>query len=190
MNTINSNILIYVILAIIIILIVISIVKKTVKLLVFLIMLFFIFFAYNVFIKGVSPMEEVKGYISDVKYGKDIADYSNKVKVSVDNIEKVISSKDEEKNTLDVLKTENTNLNKYYGEIKSLEHREKLNSFHDKYCLYVKSIIDGTVVINKAYSLTGEKNYQLAEEAIKKIKLNIGDLSKVKEVLSTSIKKD
>jgi hypothetical protein len=187
MNAINSNMLIYIILAIIVILIIFSIIKKTMKFLIFLIMLFFLFFAYNVFIKGASPVEEVKGYISDVKYGKDIAEYSNKIKLSVDNMEKAISAKDK---TLNVLKMENANLNKYYGEVKSLKHREKLNSFHDKYCSYVKNIVDSTTVISKVGSLTGEKNYQMAEETIKKIKLNVGNLSKVKELISTSTKKD
>ncbi len=187
MSTINSNMLIYIILAIVVILIIASIVKKAIKLLIFLIMVFFLFFAYNVFIKGASPLEEAKGYISDVKYGKDIAEYSNKIKLSVDNIEKAISTKDK---GLETLKTENSNLNKYYGEVKKLEHREKLNSFHDKYCSYVKNIVDSTAVISKLGTLTGEKNYQTAQETIKKIKLTIGDLSKVKELVSASIKKD
>lgn len=187
MSATNSNMIIYIILAIVVILIITSIVKKAMKLLVFLIMIFFLFFAYTVFIKGASPIEEAKGYISDAKYGKDIAEYSNKIKLSVDNIEKAILTKDK---ALDVLKTENTNLNKYYGEVKSLEHREKFNSFHDKYCLSVKSIVDSTAMISKVGNLTGEKNYQMAQETIKKMKLNIGDLSKIKELLSTSIKKD
>lgn len=188
MNIINSNVLIYIILAITVILIIISIVKKAVKLLIFLIMLFILFFAYNVFIKGASPVEEAKGYISDVKYGTDIAEYSNKIKLSVDNIDKAVSVKD--KDTLDILKKENSNLNKYYVEVKSLEHREKFNSFHDKYCLYVKNIVYSTDVICKVGSLTGEKNYQTAKETIKKIKLNITDLSKIKELINITTKKD
>jgi len=190
MNIINSNMLIYIALAIIVILIIVSLVKKTVKFLIFLIMIFLLFFAYNVFIKGASPVEEAKGYISDVKYGKDIAEYSNKIKLSVDNIEKAISATDKGQNTMDVLKVENLNLNKYYGEVKNLKHREKLNSFHDKYCSYVKNIVDSTAVICKVGSLTGDKNYQIAQETIKKIKLNVGDLSKIKELINTSTKKD
>lgn len=190
MNIINSNMLIYLILAIIVILIIVSIIKKAIKLLIFLVMIFFLFFAYNVFIKGASPVEEVKGYISDVKYGKDIAEYTNKIKLSVDNIEKAISTKDKEKNTLDVLKTENLNLNKYYSEIKGLTHRERLNSFHNNYCSYVKNIVDSTALISKVGNLTGEKNYKIVQEGVKKIKLNIGNLSKVKDLISTSIKKD
>jgi hypothetical protein len=190
MDTINSNMLIYIILAIVIILIIMSVVKRAVKLLIFLVTLFLLFFAYNVFIKGASPVEEAKGYISDVKYSKDIVGYSNKIKLSVDNIEKAVLTKDKEKNTLEVLKTENLNLNKYYGEVKSLKHREKLNVFHDKYCSYVKNIVNSTAVICKVGSLTEEKNYKLAEESIKKIKLDTGDLSKVKELINTSIKKD
>ena len=170
MNAINSNMLIYIILAIVVILIIISIIKKAVKLVIFLLMIFILFFAYNVFIKGASPVEETKGYISDVKYGKDIVSYSNKIKVSVDNIEKAISSKDTGKNTMDLIKLETSNLNKFYGEVKSLEHREKFNSFHDKYCLYVKGIVDSTVTITKLGSLTEGKNYQIAEDIVKKIK--------------------
>jgi hypothetical protein len=196
MNTINSNILIYIVLAIIVIFIIISIVKKAVKLLIFLIMVFFLFFAYNVFIKGASPVEETKGYISDVKYGTDIVAYSNKIKLSIDNIDKAISSKDKGQSTLDLLKIESSNLNKIYVEVKSLEHREKFNSFHDKYCLYVKGMVGSTDGIIKLGGLTEEKNYQMAEETVKRIKFNFEelskttDLSKIKELISTSTKKD
>ena len=196
MNTIDSSMLIYIILAIIVILIGISIVKKAVKLLIFLMMIFFLFFAYNVFIKGASPVEEAKGYISDVKYAKNIAQYSNKIKLSVDNIEKIISSKNYDENAVELLKTESSNLSKLYDEIKSLEHREKFNSFHDKYCSYVKNIVDSTTVIAKLGNISSGKNYQAVEEAIKKLKVNFEELSKiksiskVKELINTSIKKD
>lgn len=196
MNTINSNTLIYIGLAIIGILIIISIIKKAVKLLIFLIMVFFLFFAYNVFVKGESPVEETKGYISDVKYATDIASYSNKIKLSVDNIEKSISAKDKGKSTLDLIKTESENLNKLYGQVGNLEHREKFNSFHDKYCSYVKGIVDSTDTIVKLGSLTEGKNYKIAEETVKKIKLSFEelsktiDLSKIKELINTSTKKD
>ena len=196
MDTINSNMLIYIVLAIIVIFIIISIVKKAVKLLIFLIMLFFLFFAYNVFIKDASPVEETKGYISDVKYATDIAAHSNKIKLSIDNIEKVISEKDKGQSTLDLLKVESSNLNKIYVEVKNLEHREKFNSFHDKYCLYVKGIVDSTDGIIKLGSLTEGKNYQVAEDTVKKIKFNFEelsktiDLSKIKELINTSTKKD
>lgn len=196
MDTINSNMLIYIVLAIIGIFIIISIVKKAVKLLIFLIMVFFLFFAYNVFIKDASPVEETKGYISDVKYAKDISAYSNKIKLSIDNIEKAISAKDKGQSTIELLKVESSNLNKLYVEVKSLEHREKFNSFHDKYCLYIKGIVDSTDGIIKLGSLTEGRNYQVAEDTVKKIKFNFEelsktiDLSKIKEVISTSIKKD
>ena len=196
MDIVDSNMLIYIVLAILVILIGISIVKKAIKVLIFLMMIFILFFAYNVFVKGASPVEEVKGYISDVKYGKNIAQYSNKIKVSVDNIEKVISAKNYDKNTLELLKTESSNLNNLYNEVKSLEHREKFNSFHEKYCSYVKNIVDSTTVIAKLGNISSGKNYQTVEEAIKKLKVNfeelskIKNISKVKELINASIKKD
>ena len=196
MDIVDSNMLIYIVLAILVILIGISIVKKAIKVLIFLMMIFILFFAYNVFVKGASPIEEAKGYISDVKYGKNIAQYSNKIKVSVDNIEKVISAKNYDKNTLELLKTESSNLNNLYGEVKSLEHREKFNSFHEKYCSYVKNIVDSTAVITKLGSISSEENYEKLEEAIKKVKVNLEELSKikniskVKELISASTKED
>lgn len=196
MDTINSNMLIYIGLAIIVIFIIISIVKKAVKVLIFLIMVLLLFFAYNVFIKGASPVEETKGYISDVKYAKDIAEYSSKINISVNNIEKAISSKENGQSTLDLLKAESSNLNKLYVEVKNLEHREKFNSFHDKYCLYVKGIVGSNDGIIKLGSLTEEKNYKVAEDAVKKIRLNFEELSKtidlsnLKEVIIKSTKKD
>ena len=159
-------------------------------------MIFILFFAYNVFVKGASPVEEAKGYISDVEYGKNIAQYSNKIKVSVDNIEKVISAKNYDKNTIELLKTESSNLNNLYDEVKSLEHREKLNSFHEKYCSYVKNIVDSTTVITKLGNIGSEETYEKLEETIRKIKISfeelwkIKNISKVKELISASIKKD
>ena len=196
MDKINSNMLIYIVLAIIVIFIIISIVKKAIKLLIFLIMVFFLFFAYSVFVKGVSPIEEAKGYISDVNYGKDIATYSNKIKLSVDNLEKAITAKDKGNSTLNSIKVESSNLNKLYSEVKKLEHREKFNSFHDKYCLYVKGIVDSTNSIVRLGSLTQDKNYKMAEDIVKKIKLSFEelsksiDLSKIEELISASTKKE
>ena len=196
MDVLNSGMLIYIVLAIIVLFIIISIVKKAVKLLIFLIMVFLLFFAYNVFVKGQSPVEETKGYISDVKYGKDIATYSNKIKLSVDNIEKAISAKDKGISTLDLIKVESANLNMLYGQVKNLEHREKFNSFHNKYLLYVKGIVDSTDSIVKLGGLTQDKNYKMAEDIVKKIKLsyedllNSIDLSKIEELINASTKEE
>ena len=196
MDVLNSDMLIYIVLALIVIFIIISIVKKAVKLLIFLIMVFLLFFAYNVFVKGESPVEETKGYISDAKYGKDIATYSNKIKLSVDNIDKAISAKDKGISTLDLIKVESANLNMFYGQVKNLEHREKFNSFHNKYCLYVKGIVNSTDSIVKLGSLTQDKNYKMAEDIVKKLKLsyedlsNSIDLSKIEELINASTKKD
>lgn len=196
MDTINSDMLIYIVLAIIVVFIIISIIKKAVKLVIFLIIVFLLFFAYNVFVKGQSPIEETKGYISDVKYGTDIATYSNKIKLSVDNIEKAISAKDKGNSTLDLIKVENANLNRFYGQVKNLEHREKFNSFHDKYCLYLKGIVDSTDSIVKLGSLTQDKNYKMAEDIVKRIKVSFEelsksiDLSKIEELINSSTKKD
>ena len=196
MDILNSDMLIYIVLAIIAIFIIISIIKKAVKLVIFLIMVFFLFFAYNVFVKGQSPVEETKGYISDVKYGKDIATYSNKIKLSVDIIEKAVSAKDKGNSTLDLIKAESVNLNRFYGQVKNLEHREKFNSFHDKYCLYVKGIVDSTDSIVKLGSLTQDKNYKVAEDIARKIKLSFEeisksiDLSKIEELINPTTKKE
>ena len=196
MDVLNSDMLIYIVLALIVIFIIISIVKKAVKLLIFLIMVFLLFFAYNVFVKGESPVEETKGYISDAKYGKDIATYSNKIKLSVDNIDKAISAKDKGISTLDLIKVESANLNMFYGQVKNLEHREKFNSFHNKYCLYVKGIVNSTDSIVRLGSLTQDKNYKMAEDIVKKLKLsyedlsNSIDLSKIEELINASTKKD
>ena len=196
MDVLNSDMLIYIVLALIVIFIIISIVKKAVKLLIFLIMVFLLFFAYNVFVKGESPVEETKGYISDAKYGKDIATYSNKIKLSVDNIDKAISAKDKGISTLDLIKVESANLNMFYGQVKNLEHREKFNSFHNKYCLFVKGIVNSTDSIVRLGSLTQDKNYKMAEDIVKKLKLsyedlsNSIDLSKIEELINASTKKD
>lgn len=137
----NSNLLIYILIAIFAIFIVISIIKKAIKLILFLILLLLAFSAYNILVKGNSPLQEYNNVKLDMAYGKSVTEYTIKIKNSVDNFKKAAENEKADKNVITV---ENKNLHKYKIEVENLKHTEKLNGFHSKYCGLLNSIILGT----------------------------------------------
>lgn len=158
MNTINTSYLGIGIIAVLIILIFIFIIKKAIKLIILLIIIILGVSAYNVLVKKVQPIELITGYKTNIIYVKDITDYSIKIKSSVDNIKKAVESKSLEANSINILKVENENLNKYLTEVKALKHTERLDSFHNSYCGYLKSIVDtsdSTIKLASSKNLSG-----------------------------------
>jgi hypothetical protein len=176
MNIINSSYLGIGIIAIFIILMVIFIIKKAVKLLILFIIIILGISAYNIFVKKVPPMDLINGYKTNIAYGKDIADYSIKVKTSVDNIKKAVESKSLEGNSINVLKTENQNLNRYLTEVKLLKHTERINSFHNSYCEYLKSIVNTS---DNAIKFANNKNVTGLNSLLNQINLGLDQLIKL-----------
>lgn len=123
------------------ILLVLSIVKKAVKLLIAILIIFIIFSAYNIVVKGVSPIDELNGYKTNIAYSISIGSYTGKVQKSVSNLKLVLDSQNADEITKARIKTENDNLHKYQAEILVLKHTEKLNLFHKQYCAYVGTIV-------------------------------------------------
>lgn len=179
MNLINSGMLIYIILAILIVVLIISIIKKAVKLVIFLILLLLGISAYNIVVKGSTPMEEFRGYKTNIKYTKDVAEYSVKTKNSVNNIKKAMESKTIDDATINIILTENENIHKYEAEVKVLEHTKRLDGIHNKYCEYLRSIADSSQgAANLAKSSKG-KNISILQVWVDKLSSNINEMLKI-----------
>ncbi|MFD3157805.1 hypothetical protein ACFIJ5_13195 [Haloimpatiens sp. FM7330] len=173
----NSNYLFYIIAAFIVLFIILAIVKKAVKLVIFLIILLMGVSAYNIFIKGVSPKQELNSYKIDIQYGREIKDYTVKIKTSVDNIKKVLESEKIDAENIKVIKNENSNLHEYEKQIASLKYSSKLKFFHREYCKYLKKIVNGSDTTLEVANGSQNKNIKLAKEVIDNLTLSIDNLT-------------
>jgi ABC-type multidrug transport system fused ATPase/permease subunit len=166
-------------LVLLVIIIVVSLFKKAVKLAISIIVIIVVFSLVRVFVYGVSPVEEFNAYKTNITYGKDIAQYTGKIKTSTDAVKDIIESKKYDEASIKKLKEENDKLKQYQSEVQVLEHTEKLNFFHDRYCGYVNTIVvatDTTAKVAKA----GDKTIQGADELLNKLKSGITELSSLK----------
>ncbi|MCY6369161.1 hypothetical protein [Clostridium ganghwense] len=177
MEGINSTFLLYAVLAILAVMIVVSIIKKAFKLVAFLVAILVAVSAYNIFVKGVSPQEELTSYSIDVKYGENIKDYSIKIKASVDNLTQAI--KEINTDTLNTIKRENKLLHKYEKEVQALKHSEKLNLFHDKYCDYLKGVVSSSDTAIEVANISENKNVKVLADTVKKINSTFSELTKI-----------
>lgn len=176
MDSMGFNYIAYAVIAILIVLIIVSAIKKAIKLVIFLIIVVLAFSAYNVIVRGVSPMEELSGYSTNIEYGKAIANYTVKIKASVDNTKKAVNSKPVD---LETIKTEDNNLHQYQSDVQNLKHTEKLDSFHSTYCGYLETIIGSTDGIVKVVT-TGEKGMNTVDTIIQKLNSSIDELGSLK----------
>jgi ABC-type multidrug transport system fused ATPase/permease subunit len=175
----DNNLLIYGGIALLAIIVVVSLIKKAFKLILFIASILVLISLYNIFVKGVSPMEEFGAYKTNIQYGKDIAEYTGKIKTSTDKIKIIIEKNKLDETSLNTLKTENANLLMYQKEVKELKHSQKLNVFHDKYCDYLNTIVSTTENAAKLAS-AGNKTLKGAEDMISKLKTGIDNLSDLK----------
>lgn len=166
-------------LAVLVVIIVVSLIKRAVKLAISIVAIIVIVSLVRIFVYGVSPVEEFNAYKTNIKYGKDIAQYTGKIKVSTDAIKNIIESKKYDEESVKRLKEESDKLKQYQSEVQALEHTEKLNVFHDSYCGYVNTIVattDTTAKIARA----GDKTIQGADELVNKLKTGLSELSSLK----------
>ncbi|MCY6485118.1 hypothetical protein OW763_12295 [Clostridium aestuarii] len=175
----SSTYLIYGVIALIAIFLIVSIVKKLFKLIIFLLVILLGVSLYNVFVKGVSPLEEIKSYKTDIQYGKNIKDYSSKIKTSLDNLKKVVDEKKFDENAFSTIKTENENLHKYKTEAEVLKHSDKLNFFHDKYCGYLNSIVNTADTALELGKLKDNSMITALENIVEKISSTFKELNKL-----------
>lgn len=179
MGNISPNYLFYGIIAILAILIITAIIKGAFKLLLLLIIVVLGISFYNIFVKGVSPSEEVKSYSTDFKYASAIKDYSSKVKASVNNI-KAATEGTIEKEDMDTILKESENLRKYREEVQGLQHSSKLNFFHNKYLDYLNTIVLTTDGVTKISKLGENKNLVELNNMLKKLSTSLNGLSELK----------
>lgn len=158
------------------IIIVVSVIKKAVKLAITIIAIIVIFSLVRIFVYGVSPMEEINAYKTNIKYGKDIAQYTVKIKSSTDSIKAILESKKFDDASIKSLNEENKKLLQYQKEIQALEHTKKLELFHENYCNYLNTIVAATDATAKIAKV-GDKTVQGAEETINKLKLGLDKLT-------------
>jgi preprotein translocase subunit SecF len=175
----ESGLLVYGGLILLAIIIVVSLIKKAFKLILFIASIVVLISIYNIFVKGVSPLDELNAYKTDIQYGKDIAEHTVKIKASTDKIKEIIESKKLDEASLNTLKAEDAKLLQYQKEVKELKHSSKLNTFHDSYCGYLNTIVSATDATAKLTS-TGNKTFQGAEDMLSKLKLGIDNLSALK----------
>jgi len=182
----NANYLFYAFILLMVILIIVSIIKKVFKLLIFVAVLIIAYSSYNIFVKGVSPIDELNGYKKDITYSKNIADYTGKIKTSTTNIKNVVASGKIDANAKKIINTENTNLHNYQKEVMALKHTDRLKVFHDKYCSFLNDIVASTDGAAKVANSSEGKNISAISGMIDKISssidglanLNIDDLKK------------
>lgn len=115
---------------------VVCIIKKVTKAIIFTLVIIFIFSFVKAINSGQSPMDVFNSSKNDVTYTKEIYNYSQKIKKSVDNTIAAVENK-----SLPQIKEENKNLHNYLDKVSKLPHGVELNSFHDNYCSYLQNIV-------------------------------------------------
>lgn len=150
---------------IVIIFIVISFIKKVAKIVIYALIGLLVFFVINAVTSNKSPEAVFNSTKNDAVYTKEIYNYTGKIKTSVDNTMKGIEDR-----ALPQLKEENKNLHKYLDEVTKLPHGKELDSFHQKYCNYLKNIVvtSDTAVKSGDFINGTTKNTEEAKDKISK----------------------
>lgn len=141
--------LILIFVAIIAISIVICIIKKVTKAIIFTLVILFIFSFVKAINAGQSPMDVFKSSKNDVTYTKEVYNYSQKIKKSVDTTMNAVENK-----SLPQIKEENKNLHIYLDKVSNLPHGAELDSFHNKYCSYLQNIVATSDTMVKSADLS------------------------------------
>ncbi len=150
--------LIFVIASIVAVAIVVCIIKKVAKLIVFILLAVFAFFIIRGVTSGQSPSTIVNSTKNDVTYTREIYNYTNKIKKSVENTQNAIENK-----SLPKLKEENQKLHTYLQEVTKLPYEIELKSFHNKYCSYLNNIVISSDAALKVESFTEVGSKKLKE---------------------------
>jgi hypothetical protein len=176
----DKQILIYLGIALLVVIIIISLIKKAIKLVLFIAIILIVVSLVDVFVYGVSPVEQLNAYKTNIKYGSDITKYTGKIKSSVDTINSLLVSKNFDSNSIKKLNDEDANLYNYLKEVKSLNHTQILNSFHNQFISYLNTIISTTDTAVKTTNISG-KAIQGAENIVNKLKTQLNNISSLKK---------
>lgn len=141
----TQNELMFGIIFIVAIFIIIGFIKRITKLVIYSLVGLLAFFVINTVISNKSPEAIFSSTKSDAVYTKEIYNYTGKIKESVDNTMSGIENKN-----LAELKEENIKLHNYLDAVSKLVHGKELDSFHQKYCDYLKNIVSTSDVTVKS----------------------------------------
>lgn len=153
---------------------IVCIIKKVAKAIIFALVIMFIFSFVKAINSGQSPMDIFNSSKNDVTYTKEIYNYSQKIKKSVDTTMTAVQNK-----SLPQIKEENKNLHTYLDMVSKLPHGVELNTFHDNYCSYLKNIVATSDAVVKGADVSNGviKN---TEEAKSNFNKYLGELLKIK----------
>lgn len=176
----DMQMLIYIGIAIVAIVIIISLIKGAIKLALFIAVILIVISLIDVFIYGVSPVDQLNAYKTNIKYSSDIAAYTGKIKSSVDSINSLLTSKELASTSIKKLNEEDAKLHNYLNQVKLLNHTQVLNSFHNQFMSYLNTIISTTDNAVKTTNISG-KAIQGAEDIINKLKTQINNITSLKK---------
>ncbi len=165
--------------ALALILIVVCLIKKAFKFILFVILVFVAIALVDILVYGVSPIDEVNAFVTNIKYGKTVATMTGDIKNSVGNITKVLSDDKLDAKDIESLKAENEKLHQYRDQFSKLEHGHKLDGFHKSYLGYLDTIISITDGAVKEAS-DGKTIITDASDKLNKIKEAINNLTSLK----------
>lgn len=160
--------------AIIAVSLVVCIIKKVTKAIIFTLLIMFIFSFVKAINSGQSPMDVFNSSKNDLTYTKEIYNYSQKIKKSVDTTMTAVENK-----SLPEIKEENKNLHTYLDSVSKLPHGVEFNGFHNNYCSYLQNIVvtSDTVIKGADVSNGVLKN---TEEAKTNFQKYLDELLKIK----------
>lgn len=161
------------------ILIVVCLIKKAFKFILFVVLIFVGIALVDIIVYGVSPVDEVNAFVTNIKYGKTVATMTGDIKNSVGNITKVLSDDKLDKSDIETLKEENKKLHEYKEQLSKLEHGQKLDNFHKSYMGYLDSIINITDGAVKEAS-DGKTVITDVSDKLSKIKDAVNNLTSLK----------
>ena len=178
----GQDTLIYIGLALFIVLIIVFIIKKAIKAIIFLFIIILAFSAYDILVRGVNPIQEYNNYKTNILYGKNIGDYTIKIKTSVQNITDTLKSGNFNTDNINRIKQENLNLHNYEAKVLPLKHTEKLNAVHNTYCGYLKELVassdSAAQIASKGENASG--NLQNINNVLNRFSTNINQVTNLK----------
>lgn len=175
-DNIKSYIMIGVILLVVILLI-ISIVKKAIKLLIFAIIILVIYSGYSVLVKKVSPIELLSGYKTNIEYGKSITDYTIKIKTSLEDLKSAANINTIDQESINRIKNDDINLNKYLNDVQILKHTDSLNGFHKSYISSLKNLVS---MADTTFKVVGNKDIGKVKDMVTQLNVGMETLDELK----------
>lgn len=134
----GDNIL-FILAILIVVCIVACIIMKVAKLVIVILVAFLAVTLVKGFMAGKSAQDMLSSTKVDAVYTKQLYNYTEKVKDSVQSSLSAIDNK-----SIPKLKEENKKLHAYLNEVIKLPHGDELKIIHDKYCNYLKNIVNSS----------------------------------------------